>query len=349
MNTETGRARGENKIATLKRHLFIIALLFAAGYATAGAIYLAVPKYYLASASILQPPDSGSGDAARGSRISEALGTQMRTNTELFFSILNSRRMKDDLIRTYRLDRSYRERNMDEVREVLAKRMTVALTKNKVIDIQIIDTRPVQAAEMALFCVQNLEALTKEMTITEAKQNRIFVEDRLRETTETIGALEARLTRIQTGSRLVADKEMAQITQTAGRLMEQLLAKQLDLEKKKQILHDRDPEIVMLKNEISGIQAALSKLLSSQDELTRILRELKVQESLYSLLTTKLEEAKISETRDTPIVQILDRPAIPDKVHSPNLKLIMILVTVVIGAIGVLVIFFDVLRFLGSI
>lgn len=89
--------------------------------------------------------------------------------------------------------------------------------------------------------------------------------------------------------------------------------------------------------------------MSSQDELTRILRELKVQESLYSFLTSKMEEAKIEETRDTPVVQVLDRAKVPDKVYSPDLKFLLILVTCIIGGIGFLTIFFDILRFLGSI
>ena len=64
MNTETGRARGENKIATLKRHLFIIVLLFAAGYTTAGAIYLVVEKTTGdLPASLKARPEGRRGDA----------------------------------------------------------------------------------------------------------------------------------------------------------------------------------------------------------------------------------------------------------------------------------------------
>jgi capsule polysaccharide export protein KpsE/RkpR len=157
------------------------------------------------------------------------------------------------------------------------------------------------------------------------------------------------LTELQNKNKLVVDQNLSQISQAGGKLMEQLINKQLELEKERQILDENDPKIIMLKNEIKEIQTSLSNLLSSQDELTRILRELKVQESLYSFLTSKMEEAKIEETRDTPIVQVLDKAKIPYKVYKPDLKFLIIIISSIIGGIGFILIFFDILRFLGSI
>ncbi|MCM8756917.1 MAG: hypothetical protein NC823_00355, partial [Candidatus Omnitrophica bacterium] len=106
---------------------------------------------------------------------------------------------------------------------------------------------------------------------------------------------------------------------------------------------------ILLKKEIAELKQALSRLLDSRDQLVRVLRELKIQESIYSLLNSKLEEAKINEARDTPIVQVLDKAVVPDNVYRPDLKFIMILVAVVVGGLGFLVIFVDILKYLGSI
>lgn len=43
----------------------------------------------------------------------------------------------------------------------------------------------------------------------------------------------------------------------------------------------------------------------------RLFRELKVQETLYALLTSQYEQAKITEARDTPTVQVLTRLSPP--------------------------------------
>ena len=50
----------------------------------------------------------------------------------------------------------------------------------------------------------------------------------------------------------------------------------------------------------------------------RLFRELKVQETLYALLTSQYEQAKITEARDTPTVQVLDAPVPADKNIKPR-------------------------------
>ncbi len=334
----------------LKRHIILVILSYIAVLNLAILFYLISPKYYKATASILQPPETEVSTASlQTSKFSKEPISLIRTNTELFFSILNSRRMKDDIIEKFNLKKHYNVATDDEAIEIHDKLTKIYLTKDKVIQIEVIDRNPEIAAGIANFYTENLDFLIKELTITTAKQNRIFIEKRLKETTELIEQLERRLTEIQNENKLVVDPNLNQIAERGGKLMEQLINKQLELEREKQILNEGDPKIVMLKNEIKEIQTSLTKLLSSQDELTKILRELKVQESLYSFLTSKMEEAKIDETKDTPVVQVLDKAKPPSKVYKPDLKLIIILVSSIIGGIGFLVIFFDILRFLGSI
>ncbi|MCM8769898.1 MAG: hypothetical protein NC911_09605 [Candidatus Omnitrophica bacterium] len=155
--------------------------------------------------------------------------------------------------------------------------------------------------------------------------------------------------RLQESNKFVADPNLEQITQAGGAIMQKLVDKQLELERRRLIFNDTDEQIILLKKEIAELKQALSRLLDSRDQLVRVLRELKIQESIYSLLNSKLEEAKINEARDTPIVQVLDKAVVPDNVYRPDLKFIMILVAVVVGGLGFLVIFVDILKYLGSI
>jgi len=53
-------------------------------------------------------------------------------------------------------------------------------------------------------------------------------------------------------------------------------------------------------------------------ELARLTRELKIQETIFELLTQQYEQAKISENRDTPTIQILDPPRVPEKRSRPK-------------------------------
>lgn len=54
--------------------------------------------------------------------------------------------------------------------------------------------------------------------------------------------------------------------------------------------------------------------------LARLLREAKIQESLFTYLTSQLEQAMIAEARDLPTLQILDRAVPSSKKVRPKVK-----------------------------
>ena len=53
-------------------------------------------------------------------------------------------------------------------------------------------------------------------------------------------------------------------------------------------------------------------------QLARLTRRLKIQETLYELLTQQYEQAKIQEKRDTPTIQVLDPPQVPERKSKPK-------------------------------
>jgi uncharacterized protein involved in exopolysaccharide biosynthesis len=63
-------------------------------------------------------------------------------------------------------------------------------------------------------------------------------------------------------------------------------------------------------------------------------RNVRVQESLYELLTQQYETARINEAKDTPAVAVIDRPGVPEKKSFPPRALLIVLFTftAVLGA-----------------
>jgi uncharacterized protein involved in exopolysaccharide biosynthesis len=53
------------------------------------------------------------------------------------------------------------------------------------------------------------------------------------------------------------------------------------------------------------------------------MREVKVQETVFSLLTGQYEQAKINEARDTASVQVLDRAVPAERKSKPSVRLNM--------------------------
>ena len=56
-------------------------------------------------------------------------------------------------------------------------------------------------------------------------------------------------------------------------------------------------------------------------QFARLFRQVKVQETLFTLLTSQHEQAKIARARDTPTVQVLDQAVPADKRIRPRLLL----------------------------
>ena len=75
-------------------------------------------------------------------------------------------------------------------------------------------------------------------------------------------------------------------------------------------------------------------------EQGRLMRDLKVQESVYVLLTQQLEQAKIGEAQDTPVVQVLDRAIPAIRKSKPKIKLNMAMAGAVSLFLGIFLAFF---------
>ncbi len=340
------KTRNQRVVAGLKKHLLFITLYLILGIVLSVLYYLISPKYYRATAAILKPIGSiETLDVTTKSKTTE----KQDTGTELFMSILTSRRMYDDLIQKFNLTSVYGISNTDRVREILQASCAISASGQRVISISVVDRDPKRAAEMANFFWENLDRLLQEMTITTAKKNRLFIEERLASTRKALTQIQEQLNQLQQTNKLLAIKDTGEISALATELMTKLTEKKLELERIKRIYQPEQPEVVMLSAEIKDLQKELDRLTSYQTKLSQILRELKAQESLYSFLTAQLETAKLDETKNTPFIQVLDSAAVPQKVYSPDIKKILISISIIIIGIGIIVLFFDVLRFLGSI
>ena len=56
-------------------------------------------------------------------------------------------------------------------------------------------------------------------------------------------------------------------------------------------------------------------------ELVRLTRDVRVQETVVGLLTQQLEQARINEARDLPVVQVLDQAVAAERPSKPRLGL----------------------------
>ncbi len=74
-------------------------------------------------------------------------------------------------------------------------------------------------------------------------------------------------------------------------------------------------------------------------QYARLMRDFKIQETLFELLTKQYEVAKITEARNTSTLQVLDEGVPADKKSKPKRSLIILLAVFVAGFFAVLAAF----------
>jgi tyrosine-protein kinase Etk/Wzc len=120
----------------------------------------------------------------------------------------------------------------------------------------------------------------------------------------------------------------------------------------KQAATNQNPEVIRLQTEIDGLEQQLQRLQNDSGtrqsgnvlpatarvpalalEYIRKQREVKYREILFELIAKQYETARLDESREAPLLQIVDRAVIPDKKSGPPRTLILI-GSCLLGAFG---------------
>ncbi|WHZ13191.1 MAG: Lipopolysaccharide biosynthesis [Nitrospira sp.] len=358
----------------LTKHRRLVGGLCLAGMLAALGISLLLPNVYESTASILPQLDSKemgtlatllASPAAGGMAQNLGLGlpAMPTTPTDVFVSILKSRVMADEVIGRFKLMDRYREKTMVETRKELEDHIRITVTKEKVIKVAVEDEDPQVAADMANFYVANLDRLNRTVTVSKAGQNRAFIERRLGETMETMAKAEDALREFQTKNRTVAVEAQAKVMIEAAAILQgQITAQEVQYQVMGTYLSPDNPDVARIRSNIEELKKQLSTMETGKGgkgqlpgdrlhpamttvpdlalQFARLYRQVKVQETLFTLLTSQHEQAKIAEARDTPTVQVLDQGIPADKRTRPRLLLNTAVAGLLALVIGVFLAFF---------
>lgn len=325
---------------------------------------LLLPKMYTATARVLPPSESGSSISSLLSQAGGAFAglagglISGKTTAELYRGILESRTVADALVERFNLKERYDKKYLADVYKELAKRADISVSrKDEIISVSIEDRDPQLAADMANFYVEMLDKMNRTVNINEGQRKRIFLEDRLKKVQEDLEKAETALKEFQETYKVVAIEEQAKVAiEGAARIKGEIIMSQTELEVLKQFGTERQNEAIMLKSRIDELQNQLERIekgtrrkessdppqISGADtdfyipfdelpalgmQLLRLMREAKIQEKVFELMTTQYELAKIEEAKDVNTIQVLDRAVAPDKKSSPKRSLIVVLST----------------------
>lgn len=317
--------------------------------------FLVIPKQYTSITSIM-PPDSGSAGTMLMSALSSkgglgALGglaaslLHEHNSTALYISLLESGTIADHLINRFDLRKVYHKRYYIDTAKRLAHRTKITDDKKSgVITIKVEDTDPVRARDLTLAYLDELNRLVNQTSTSSARQERIFVERRLHEVQNDLENAQIELSDYSSKNTTVdITAQTRAMVDVGARLEGEIVAEQSGLESLRQVYTDDNVRVreaqarigVLQRklNELAGTSAPATPTSSQQTagELYPPLRQLprlavryadlyrrvKVQETVFELLTQQYEMARIEEAKDIPVVRVIDAPGIPEKKSFP--------------------------------
>jgi len=353
---------------------------FCSAVLLAMAVSLLLPKIYESTASILPQIDSkegmglgsllalsGSGGAGGAGALAQGLGITLpgmpATPTDIFVAMLKSRIMADAVIRQFDLMKLYKDKTMQDARKDLESDTTIKVSKEKVIKVTVEAKSPQLASDIANFYVANLDRLNRTLNVTKSGQNRVFIEKRLVETKVNLAMAEEVMKEFQTKNKAVhLEAQGRAAIEAAAMIQAQISATEVQLQVMESYLTPDNPEVVRMRSGLGELKKQLALLETGKGgkgqlpgdrmhpafitvpslvlEFARLLRDVKVQEALYTMLTSQYEQARIAEARDTPSVQVLDQGVPAEKKSRPRIGLNMVIAGVLALFLGIFLAFF---------
>lgn len=303
---------------------------------------------YRATASILPPQQASSAVSALmgqlgslSSAASLSTGLNLKSPADMYIGILESNSIAEHVISSCDLRQRYHKKTLVDTRIALERHTTFESGKDGLIHLTVEDHSPEEASKIANSYLAELYRANSELVIGEAAQRKMFYDRRLAEEKQALSESEIALRNTQQKTGVIQlTGQAASIINSIAQTRADLVGRQVALQAAETYATSDNPEVIQLRQEIAALQAHLVELQKAQEsqaggsslsagqlpeaalQYQRQARELKYHETLFDLLTRQSEAAKLDEAKSAPVLQIIDRPSVPDKKSGPSALLL---------------------------
>ena len=282
----------------------------------------------------------------------------------LYVNLLESSTVTGDLIDRFGLQQAYHKRYRVDTAKYLLRHTSVSEDKKSgVITVTVTDTDPKRARDLAQGYLDELNQLLNRTSTSSARRERMFIERRLASVKDNLENAQQALSDFSSTHSTIDMHEQARAMVDAGAKLEgQLIATQGELDSLRQIYGDGNIRVRSAEARVADLKRELVKMGGTSAQLPAVsdtsagtddssalyppLRQLprlavpyadlyrtvKVQETVFELLTQQYEISRIQEAKDIPVVSVIDSPGIPEKKSFPPRTLLTIILTLL--AIG---------------
>ena len=299
-----------------------------------------IPPTYTAKTQFLPPQQQSSAATMLASL--GALGglagaaTGLASPADLYITFMKSVSVQDALIERFKLVEKYEAKLNTDARIALTGSVRIASGKDGLIIVEVNDKDPKFAAGLANAHVEELRNLLARLAVTEAQQRRMFFEKQLQTTKEDFTKADLALKSSGINSSVLKSSP-ASAVEAVARLKAGISVQEVKLGTMRNYLTESSPDFKQAFSELASLKYQLAKAEkeepSSQgttDYIARY-REFKYQETMFELYAKQFELAKVDESREGALIQVLDIAKPPERKTKPKKVMIAIVATLASG------------------
>jgi uncharacterized protein involved in exopolysaccharide biosynthesis len=292
-----------------------------------GMTYVIQPTF-TAQVTFLPPQQQSSANAVLSSlgALGGLIGTAgpLRTPADQYVSLMQSTNVSERIIDRFKLLDVYDKKYRTDARRTLARHVHFSIgKKDGLITVDVEDRSPERAAGIANRYVDELRRLTDTIAVTEAQQRRKFFEGQLQQTQQKlIQAQQALETSGFSQGALKSEPKAA--AETYARVRAEVMTAEVRLTTMRSSLSDAAPEVVQQQRTLAALRAELARLERTVSEngngpdYVGKYREFKYQETLFELFARQYELARVDESREGGLIQVVDEARPPEKKSFPR-------------------------------
>lgn len=317
-------------ILAVRWRLFVAAPLLA-GVAAFG-IASIIPPTFTAQTTFLPPQQQQSAGSSALAALGALSGLAggiggIKTPGDQYVALMQSVNVEERIVERFKLMELYESKYRFEARKTLEKNVRISLgKKDGLITVEADAPEPKLAADIANQYVAELRRLSGELALTEAQQRRAFFEAELKRTrTKLTEAQQVLQSSGFNAGALRAEPKAA--AEGYARLKAEVTAAEVRLQTMRRGLADSSPEVQQQTTLLGALRSQLSKLegsASTQNDADYIsrYREFKYQETLFDLFAKQYELARMDESREGALIQVVDVATPPERKSKPQRFLI---------------------------
>jgi uncharacterized protein involved in exopolysaccharide biosynthesis len=319
--------------------LLIIGPLLA-GLAALGIAFALTPTY-TATVRFLPPQQQQSAAASMLASLG-ALGglagaaSGLKNPTDQYLAFMRSRSVQDALIDRFGLMQRYEAKLRDDARLSLQAAARVSSAKDGLISVEIDDKDPQFAAQLANAHVEELQKLLARLAVTEAQQRRVFFEKQLQQAKDNLTRAEQALKASGVNSSALKATPQAAV-EAVARLRAAITAQEIKIASLRGYLSENAPEFRQALTELGAMRAQLARaeqqetpVAGGSDYIGRY-RDFKYYETLFELFAKQYELARVDESREGAVIQVLDAAQPPERKSKPKRAIIAVIATLAAG------------------